>query len=116
MPLDDSTFEELYSRCDRNKNGSIDFYEFLEAATADSILKRGTSPPSDSVMHADYGPMEQRKFTQAQMRVIDVTKSLPYTHSSHLFHMDTTGGSNVSATFHDFANPVRKPKGDIAGL
>ncbi|KAJ7379843.1 hypothetical protein OS493_012592 [Desmophyllum pertusum] len=61
-------------------------------------------------MKADYCPPEQRRFTSAQMRTIEMSKRIaPLSVNSHYFHKHHSGAPRFSTTAQDFVRPDRMP-------
>ncbi|KAL9952344.1 hypothetical protein ACROYT_G039587 [Oculina patagonica] len=110
IDMDQDTFEKLCEICDTNHTGYIDYQEFAKHLTKDLPLSRGMKPSSSSVMKADYCPPEQRRFTSAQLRTIEMSKRIaPLSVNSHYFHKHHSGAPRLSTTAQDFVRPDRMP-------
>lgn len=111
ITMDPETFEKLLKMCDPTRSGFIDYREFAKHLTKDvAPLSRGTKPASSSVMKTDYCPPEQRRFTSAQQRTIEMSKKIaPLCVRSHYFHRHSTGAPYLSTTAQDFVRPDRMP-------
>ncbi|KAM7447247.1 hypothetical protein ABFA07_004524 [Porites harrisoni] len=108
--MDTVTFENLTKMCDKNSSGYIDYKEFAKHLTKDAPLTKGGKASILSVMKADYCPPEQRRFTSAQQRTIEVSKKVvPLSVSSHYFHKHQSGAPRLSTTAQDFVRPDRMP-------
>lgn len=109
ITMNRETFEKLCEMCDSNHSGLIDYLEFSKHLSKDELtISRGAKSPSSSVMKTDFCPPEQRKWTSAQQRAIEMSERIATLRvSSHYFHKHNTGAPRLSTTAQDFVRPDR---------
>jgi len=109
ITMNRETFEKICEMCDSNHSGLIDYREFSKHLSKDELtISRGAKSPSSSVMKTDFCPPEQRKWTPAQQRAIEMSERIATLRvSSHYFHKHNIGASRLSTTAQDCVRPDR---------
>ncbi|XP_033115841.1 uncharacterized protein LOC117116020 [Anneissia japonica] len=107
-----NAMEALLRKCDRYEDGNINYHTFLNNLTEQQIPEGISTAHTGSTMSNDYRPLQQRSFTEAQVRTIEHMNRKPILpQPSHLFHMDENRGNNFMSTMNqDFIQPVIQPR------
>ncbi|XP_071963904.1 uncharacterized protein [Antedon mediterranea] len=106
------SIEALLRKCDRYDDGNVNYQVFLKNLTPQQVPEGVSAAHSDSTMSNDFRPLQQRSFTDAQLRTIShMNKKPTLPQSSHLFHMDENRGNNFISTMNqDFLQPEIQPR------